>query len=124
MLVVNIRHWLDDRGELPLSPAPLRKNALRVARLIEYGGPLRVGEARETLVECTKRVDRKPCPGLMWVLKPEKATILAECVHCGRDQVHITGWEFTIWADGVMDPVPIDGDQGSAPPAPDEDVYN
>ena len=39
--VINIQHWLDEDG----APArPVRKQALRVARLIEYGGPLEAGQ--------------------------------------------------------------------------------
>lgn len=38
---LNIRHWLDEHG----TPAePVRRKALWVARMIEYGGPLEIGE--------------------------------------------------------------------------------
>ena len=85
MLVVDIRHWLSKHGDLPTKPAPLRRNALRVARLIEYNGPLEVGHSRETLVECTKRPGRRPCLGLMWVMvRVNPVGPLSYCRRCER----------------------------------------
>jgi hypothetical protein len=100
--VIDIRHWLDEHGD----PAqPVRRQALRIARLIEYGGPLEVGHRRETLVECRCRPDRKPCQGLLWVVKSDPTTIEAYCIICRREHLVITGWEDTIWSDGPMEPV-------------------
>ena len=101
--VINIQHWLDDDG-IPV-PA-LRRQVLRVARLIESGGPLRVRESRETLVECSRRVRRKPCEGLLWVTKLDDETIEACCPICLRERLLVRGWEPTEWATGPM--VPID----------------
>ena len=111
--VINIQHWLDENGE----PArPVRKQALRVARLIEYGGPLEVGHTRLTLVECTRRVDRRPCEGLLWVVKKDAATIEASCESCGREHLLISGWEFTEWADGPMEPLTPEDLAAALPP--------
>ena len=39
-LSVDIQHWLDENGD----PAkPVRRKALWIARMIEYGGPLEPG---------------------------------------------------------------------------------
>jgi len=108
MLVVDIRHWLTEHGELPTDNLRVRRNALRVARLIEYGGPLEVGHCRETLVDCTRRPGRKPCLGLMWVVKTEKHAIYAYCPICKQDELMISGWEDTLWAEGMMEPVAPD----------------
>ena len=51
MLIVDPWHWLDKDGDLPVDNARLRRQVLRVARLIEYGGPLLPLHTRETLVE-------------------------------------------------------------------------
>jgi hypothetical protein len=56
-------------GELPDANPRLRRNALRIARFIEYAGPLRPLEGRETLIECKRRPDRRQCLGLFWVMK-------------------------------------------------------
>lgn len=109
MLVVNPWHWLTDDGEPPTDNLGLRRRVLRVARFIEYGGPLKPGQARETLVECTKRPGRKPCLGLMWVTKtPQDDQIYAWCPACENDEVLITDWQDTLWSDGPMEPVPPD----------------
>ena len=103
--VINIQHWLDEHGE----PArPVRRRALRVARLIEYGGPLAVGHAQSTLVECSQRIARKPCEGLLWVVKQDEHTLEAFCDVCQRENLLITGWESTAWADGPVPAMPPD----------------
>ncbi len=110
MLIVDIRHWLDDEGDIPQKPTRLRRNALRIAQLIEYGGPLKEGKMRETLVPCGKRPNREPCPGFLWVAKQPDQSIYACCMACRQDEVLISGWEDTIWAEGMMKPVPVHPD--------------
>ena len=100
--VINIQHWLDENGE-PVQA--IRKQVLRVARLIEYGGPLEVGHARATLVECSRRVKRRGCEGLLWVVKANTTTLEAFCLDCRREHLLISGWELTEWADGPMEPL-------------------
>jgi len=112
MLIVNTQDWLDENGDLLMEPHRLRRNALRVAQLIEYGGPLRVGEMRETLVACSKRPSRNPCPGLLWVAKEQDERIYAYCIACGRDETLISGWQETLWAEGMMEAVPVAFDDG------------
>ena len=48
----------------PENNPAIRKNLLRVARLIEYGAELEPREIRLTLVECTKRPHRQTLSGL------------------------------------------------------------
>src|SRR5262245_61582163 len=81
-LIVDIRDWLDDRGELPRIDLQIFRQALRVAQLIEAGGPLEAGQFRETLVACSCRPNRRPCLGLLWVEKAEDDRIWAYCVTC------------------------------------------
>lgn len=104
-LVVDIRHWLEEDGSIPDKSPRFRHQVLRIARLIESGGPLAVSESRETLVECGRRPARKECQGLMWVAKADAANIHAYCIVCGGNEVFISGWEETEWADGMMEPV-------------------
>ena len=106
MLVVDPSHWLDADGSLPTGNPQLRRQMLRVARLIEYGGPLKRGESRETLIDCARRPNRKPCPGLLWVLKTEEDAIVAVCSGCGVNEAMVHNWQGTPWAEGVMAPVP------------------
>lgn len=103
-LVVDIRHWLDEHADIPHDNPTLRRRVLRIARLIEYGGPLARGEFRETLVECSCRPMRKPCLGLLWVSKEEDDRIYGYCLICTQEEIVISGWRDTMWADGPMEP--------------------
>jgi hypothetical protein len=80
---------------------------LRVARFIEYGGPLAAGESRQTLVECLRRPRGERCLGLMWVIKTSSDTdaIDAFCPVCLTYEARIVRWQDTLWADGVMAPL-------------------
>jgi len=107
MLVVNIGDWLGENGDVPLKPERLRRNAVRVAQIIEYGGPLEPGQMRETLLMCSKRPQRMACTGLLWVAKKEDDTIYAYCPVCRRDETVVSGWKDTLWADGMMEPLSV-----------------
>mgnify|MGYP000877185889 CR=1 FL=1 len=105
--VVNPAHWLDEHGAIPHEPVELRNRALRVAQCIEYGGSLKRGHARETLIPCKRRPNRASCPGLMWVLKQSDDAILAFCMTCKCDEYLIYAWEETQWAEGPMEAVSV-----------------
>ena len=106
MLYVDPWHWLDSDGELPRDNLPLRRQALRIARFIEYGAELAPGEVRLTLVECRRRPGRRPCLGLMMVLKNPDDTLEAGCPECGEPEVLIRNWQDTFWAHGLAQPLP------------------
>jgi hypothetical protein len=116
--VIDIQHCLDANGE----PVPaLRRQVLRIARLIEYGGPLEVGQTRGTLVECSRRIDRRPCQALLWVSKIDAETIEACCLKCLREHILISGWALTEWAAGPMEPI---GPELEPEPAPESATVN
>ena len=50
------------------------------------------------------RPKRKPCMGLLWVEKADDDRIWAYCVACKREEIWISGWQDTLWADGPMEP--------------------
>jgi len=109
-LVVDITHWLDERGELPTADLRLRRLALRIARFIEYGGPLDPLQARETLIECKRRPAHKPCLGLLWVMKRADDRIEVFCRACRDIEAVISDWQDTVWAEGIMPAVPMTDD--------------
>jgi hypothetical protein len=109
-LIVDIRHWLDEHGDLPRENLRMRRQALRIAQLIEAGGPLEVGQFRETLVACSLRPNRKQCLGLLWVQKSSDDRVCAYCVVCKREEILISGWQDTMWAHGPMEPASDDHD--------------
>jgi hypothetical protein len=105
MLVVDPHHWLMEDGSIPTHDLRLRRNILRVARFIEYGGPLEPGEYQQTLIECARKPGRKPCLGLMVVMKTKDDTLLGFCPKCGVEEVLISNWQDTRWAEGA--PLPL-----------------
>src|SRR6185369_3535822 len=105
MLVVDPWHWLDKEGGLPTTNLRLRRQAMRVARFIEYGGTLKKLQSRETLIECKRKPHGVPCLGLMWVVKTVDDQITALCPGCGTHEVMIHNWHGTEWASGMMEPV-------------------
>ena len=105
-LVVNPNDWLDENDGFPRDNLRLRRRIIRIAQFIEYGGTLHPGESRETLMECRRRPGRKPCLGLMWVFKDDQDSIIAHCPACEFDEAVIHDWQDTLWADGMMEPLP------------------
>jgi hypothetical protein len=102
--VVNPWHWLNADGSFPVEPR-LRKRVARVAQCIEYGGGLRVGQARQTLITCRAR----GCLGFMVVLKQKDDAIQAFCASCTQDEFLIYEWEETPWAKGPPGAVVVRG---------------
>jgi len=118
MLVVDPTQLLAPDGQIAKSDPRKFDITLRIARFIEYGGPLRKMESRETLVECKRRVKNKRCLGLMTVFKAEDGGILAHCSTCQDYEAYIQNWQDTPWAGGMKKPVISLMPPGSlAPPA-------
>lgn len=118
MLVVDPNQLLSANGELVKTDARQFDNTLRVARFIEYGGPLKKLESRETLIECKRKPKGKRCLGLMTVFKAEDGGILAHCPTCQDYEAYIQNWQETPWAGGMKKPVISLAPPGSlAPPA-------
>jgi hypothetical protein len=103
---IDIQLWLEE-GALPLEGSELRGEALRAVRFIEYGGPLRPLEGRETLIECRQGLRGRPCGGFLWVSKRTDNRLSVFCSRCHELEAVISGWEDTVWADGPMLPLPM-----------------
>jgi hypothetical protein len=99
--IVDAEHFLPG-GDLP-DDVPARRHGLRIARFIEYGGPLQPGQTRETLLECSCRPKHRSCSGLLWVRKTSEDRIEVYCVICRTLQYVISNWHDTLWADGPME---------------------
>lgn len=106
MLVVDPWDWLEKDGSLPVQDSRLRRRVLRIARFVEYGGPLGRGEVQRTLIECARRPAGKPCTGLLWVQKTEDDGLLVMCPECGVHEAFIHNWQGTPWATGIAEPLP------------------
>jgi hypothetical protein len=75
--------------------------------VIEYGALLQIKEGRETLIECSKRPNRKRCSGLLWVLKSPDSSLIAFCPVCQTEHMIVYNWEDTMWSEGHANPVPV-----------------
>lgn len=118
--VVNPWHWLEEDGSF-LEDTKIRGRAIRVAQCIEYGGPLDIGEGRETLIACRFRPAGTRCPGFIVVLKQSDDAISAFCPTCDADEFLIYEWEETPWANGPATPVKVVDlarQAGKQPPKP------
>lgn len=121
LTVVNPWHWLNEDASFPDN---VRGRAIRVAQCIEYGGSLRRGHGRQTLIACRRRPDGSPCPGLMFVLKQSDDAILAFCEVCNEEEFLIYEWEDTPWAKGQQPPIDPERELGVElhdPPEPGPD---
>ncbi len=108
MLVVDPWHWLNQDGSLPCDQPGLFRKALRIAQVIEYGGTLARGTARDTLLQCTRRPARKRCTGLLWVTRTPNDELVAFCTVCKHDEVMVHNWQDTVWADGMMEAMSLE----------------
>jgi hypothetical protein len=54
----------------------------------------------------------------MWVVKEADHRIYAYCIACRQDELLISGWQETLWAEGMMEPMPApsEEDDGTTPP--------
>jgi len=107
MHIIDPWHWLNEDGDIQDIPR-LRGQTIRVAQIIEYGGPLPVMHGRETLIPCRRRPERKPCTGFLVVLKQQDNSLRAYCPICHGDEYLIHNWEETQWAEGPMPAVPVE----------------
>lgn len=99
--VIDATHFLVD-GDLPPDESPVRREALAVARLVEYAGPLEHGESCVTLLECRRRPAGARCGELLWVRKTTEDAIEAWCPRCREMLYVVSNWQDTLWADGPM----------------------
>lgn len=105
--------WLQPDGSLPPIPK-LWPKIMQLARAIEAGWDLPSGTARQTLMLCPKRPERKPCPGMLWVARLPDDSLLVYCTTCRSEQLTIQNWQSTPWARPRPEPIPIMPGQAEA----------
>lgn len=90
VFVSDLRHFLDMPDDVP---APARRMAEHLARIVEAGTSNPAGELTVTSVRCTRRPGRKPCQGRIQVVRLDvPPSIEWWCAVCGDDGV-VSGWE-------------------------------
>jgi hypothetical protein len=93
---IDIRCYLDERGELGPMPAPAVSIALFFGSIVSWvtGWPGSDGE--RTNVACRRGRDRPPCYGEVYARLAAPGEIEWRCRACGEDG-RIYGWEGTRW---------------------------
>ncbi len=96
-IITNIRHFLDESGNVPDLPFETQElfnflSAIIETATIAYGLPITLAE-----VHCRNMTHPKPCDGEIevWV-DSESNNIGWECLECAEEGV-ITHWEGTRW---------------------------
>jgi hypothetical protein len=90
VFVSDLRHFLDIPDD---APASARRMAEHLAGIVEAGTTSPVGEPTVTSIRCTRRPGRRPCAGLIEVVRLEvPASIEWWCPICGDEGV-VSGWE-------------------------------
>jgi hypothetical protein len=110
-LVADMRHYLDDDGELPDLPGPALSVALHQGAIVAWMTAVVAEEVEVTNVSCRRRPNRRRCRGLVVArFHPETDAIEWRCPVCGDNGI-IYGWAGTLW-----DRTPAFPDLERAPP--------
>lgn len=90
VFVSDLRHFLDMPDD---APAPARRMAAHLARIVEAGTASPSGEATRSSVRCTRRPGRRRCVGVIELVRLDvPPSIEWWCPVCGDDGV-VSGWE-------------------------------
>lgn len=92
MLIVDIRHWLNDSLTGPAVPE-LKNKVNKLGKIISFATDL---NGNPPPLKCSCRSGRKPCPGELVVLIVEDLRIHWYCPAC-EDEGLISGWRGLIW---------------------------
>jgi hypothetical protein len=97
MLIVNLRHYLDEDGYLPELPKPALDLALQLGAIVGWVSRYPTEDIQSTNVPCRKRPKGRRCPGeILARLVSNTGTIEWACPLC-TDCGTITGWQGTPW---------------------------
>jgi len=97
--VTDIRHFLDDQGDLIWEPRPARLLAQHFCLIVEVvTGRFYHQLDRSTGVRCRRRPGHKACEGIIKAdfYEQDPTTIAWSCRQCG-DNGYIRGWQETQW---------------------------
>jgi hypothetical protein len=97
--ISNIRHFLDDDGEIPYDlPGPAYQLASYFGSIVEAVTSRGKIKMYETGIRCRRRPSRKRCHGEVLALIDGKSNfeIKWECPVCNDNGI-ISGWQGTLW---------------------------
>ena len=111
--VTDMRHYLDDNGQIPSLPGPAMNIALFLGSIVEWMTSEPLANVHHTNVRCRRSPGRARCTGGILAGYEEDGRVIRwGCPLCG-DNGHIRGWEDTLWdrsseIDGPDDPHSVD----------------
>jgi hypothetical protein len=96
-LVTDLRHYLDDRGQLPEMPGPALNLALFQGAIVEWITVRPTIGLEKTNVYCRRKPRVSRCMGAIIArIEGLDRAIAWQCDKCGDNGV-IRGWQNTIW---------------------------
>lgn len=110
MLFADPWHLLTPEGTLPPEHPRLWPKLMRMAEAIAAGWDLPARSARPTLLLCTRRPDRKPCSGQLWVQRLVDDRLLLYCPTCQAEEMALQNWQSTPWAGPRPEPTRLEPD--------------
>jgi hypothetical protein len=105
--IVDITHFLDERGAIVASPAEARCLAEHFAAIVAATTSAPCQAATGSPVRCRRRPRRKPCPEAIRaaITLDDRMDVVWDCPSCGDNGV-ISNWHGTIW--DCLDADPVD----------------
>lgn len=94
--VIDLRHYLDDKGDLPPLPAPAITIAFFCGAVVAWVSGWPGPDGKLTNVPCRRSRSRPPCWGDVYARLAADDRIEWRCRACGEEGV-ISGWRGTRW---------------------------
>ena len=96
--VTDLRHFLDDEGEIPHAlPGPALRLLRFLGAIVQWVTIHAPAEYPWTNVPCRRSPGHRPCPGDIHAdYDTDGTTIVWACPCCGANG-YITGWQDTFW---------------------------
>lgn len=96
--IVDLTHYLDERGAIIATPGPARRLAEHFAAIVAAVTSDPVQAATASTIPCRRRPRRKRCPGRIraTISLDDRMDIVWECPACGDDGL-ISNWHGTMW---------------------------
>lgn len=96
--IVDITHYLDERGAIVETPASARRLAEHFAAIVAAATSAPRQAAAGSSVRCRRRPGRKPCSGRLRaaITLDPGMEIVWDCPRCGDNGV-ISNWHGTLW---------------------------
>lgn len=94
---IDIRHYLNEQGNLPPLPAPAMAIALFCGAVVAWVSVCPGPEGERTNVPCRRSRSRPPCYGDVYArMSLDGDRIAWRCQACGEEGT-ISGWQGTRW---------------------------